>query len=443
MSNKKTKPMDTQDLADMLHLATHDLVGNWGISSSHDFEIGDYLVEQSSRHPKGAVAERFGKLVAIEVDKYAEKTYVLKCIDGRKVRWTNCVFAKIDQSMHRKMLERRFANLSADHEYVCKALLEGTADEQLLDYAKRYTHRPFGERKEAECDGEKAKPKKKKVVFTHHVDKSGVATCGVDDPEQYCTEWDNPQITCQDCLEKMPSPEVKKVRIKGYKTYGYRKDAEGLPDVTFHQLCMDEEIYAEKVKEWEDSYDEEYDDHEMIHPDCQTITEGMGSDVTLDDNRVFPRTLSGLPLPHDGYNHKGGDWRKFSMSCHDLRRVSDQIKRVCQCPDCKPNNLYTKIDKLEAKAVQGQAWKDVFSGLFGSTQLSHALTAAENLQQARDKQLIDAVAQNKEKDVEIKRLNEMINEMLKCVNNDCTCRKGFGVCNQCKEMVMKHRGELS
>jgi hypothetical protein len=43
---------------------------------------------------------------------------------------------------------------------------------------------------------------------------------------------------------------------------------------------------------------------------------------------------------------------------------------------------------------------------------------------------------------EIDRLNQMIDAMLECANSDCTCRKGSGVCNQCREMVMKHRGEL-
>ena len=49
--------------------------------------------------------------------------------------------------------------------------------------------------------------------------------------------------------------------------------------------------------------------------------------------------------------------------------------------------------------------------------------------------LCEEIAELKERD---KRSTELLQEALKCQNNDCKCREGFGLCNQCKEAISEH-----
>ena len=133
---------------------------------------------------------------------------------------------------------------------------------------------------------------------------------------------------------------------KPFKTYGYRKDDPGLPDVTMHRLTMSDEQYAAALKDWETG--------EYIHPDCQRLMSGMGSDLTLDDEQMYSQTNGGHDLPDDEYFRNPGNWRRRSISCHDLRRIGDQLRQACQCPDCREKDGH-RIAELESDVINLRA----------------------------------------------------------------------------------------
>jgi hypothetical protein len=100
---------------------------------------------------------------------------------------------------------------------------------------------------------------------------------------------------------------------------------------------MSDKEYIEAIREWNESYDEEYDDHEMIHPDCLTIIE----------HRYW--------VAHDKHQCKKlnipieDEIVRCDFSRIDARRLNKQLKMICPCPECQPNNFQTKLAELQEK----------------------------------------------------------------------------------------------
>jgi len=112
-----------------------------------------------------------------------------------------------------------------------------------------------------------------------------------------------------------------------------------------------------------------------------------------------------------------------------IAQIEKVAKKVMDSRAEKLNGLF--LDEL-VKAIEQMIDSGDFHALVNSSNDGRYVAAA-----------VTYIPYRKDLDqkAEIARLNEIIDALVDCKNNECKCGSG-GVCNQCKEMVQRHRGEI-